>query len=211
MGENDGRKSNQPQRWIYLDAYAIQIHEVSVGEFEKFIQETGYFTPAWDARIVDQMRFYPVTGLSWEDANAYCKWLGMRLPSEAEWEKAARGLDGRKYPWGDQWDAQKANTYEKKAGKPYPVGSLPDGASPYGVLDMSGNVAEWVADYFDSSYYSYAPQRNPTGPDQVLDHGLRGGSYASPREQATTYFRDSSHSALSNVRVGLRCALSYKD
>jgi len=89
-----------------------------------------------------------------------------------------------------------------------PVGSFPDGASPYGVFDMAGNAAEWVADYFDFMYYTYAPDHNPPGPDQVMDHGLRGGSWASPSAQAQTFFRDSSHSVRPNSRVGFRCALT---
>jgi iron(II)-dependent oxidoreductase len=89
-----------------------------------------------------------------------------------------------------------------------PVGSFPQGVSPYGALDMAGNAAEWVNDYFAFDYYTYGPDHNPTGPDQVLDHGLRGGSWASPQTHAQTFFRDSSHSVRPNPRVGFRCALS---
>ena len=91
------------------------------------------------------------------------------------------------------------------------MGSYPAGASPYGVLDMAGNAAEWVADYFDVTYYRTAPDHNPPGPDQVMDHGLRGGSWASPRTHAQTFFRDSSHSVKPNLRVGFRCARPVAD
>jgi formylglycine-generating enzyme required for sulfatase activity len=100
------------------------------------------------------------------------------------------------------------NTVEGGPGELLPVGTFPAGASPYGALDMAGNAAEWVNDYFDSGYYAYAPTHNPTGPNQVLDHGLRGGSWASPHTHAQTFFRDSSHSVRPNPRVGFRCAQS---
>lgn len=208
MGQDDGRASNQPRHRVYLDAYSIQKTEVTVAEFAEFIQATGYPALGWSPAAANQNPRLSVTGVLWKDADAYCRWRGWRLPSEAEWEKAARGLDGRRYPWGDKWDNRKANTLESGPGGLLPVGSLPQAASPYGLLDMSGNAAEWVADYFTFDYYQISPERNPTGPTQILDHGLRGGSYTSSAGQATTYFRDSSHSVLPNPRAGFRCAIS---
>lgn len=205
MGENNGRRSNRPQRRVYLDAFEIHITEVTRQDFAGFVTATGYQAPGWVPDERDEDDHLPVVGVLWEDADAYCRWLGMRLPTEAEWEKAARSSDGRIYPWGNVWDENKANTTESGLSKLLPVGSFPDGASPYGILDMTGNAAEWVSDYFDPTYYTYAPEHNPTGPDVIMDRVLRGGSFAGPANYATTYFRDSSHSDRPNYRVGFRC------
>ena len=211
MGQDDGPRSARPQRRVYLDAFWIDRTEVTNIAFDEFVAETG-FQPEreWDAAFATEHPSEPVTGILWTEADAYCRWAGKRLPTEAEWEKAARGTDGRTYPWGNEWDTTRANTAESKIGGPLPVGSSPAGASPYSVLDLAGNVAEWVSDSFIFDYYTQAPDRNPGGPDEVSDHGLRGGSWASPREQAQTFFRDSSHSVKPNARVGFRCAQSKK-
>ncbi len=211
MGVNDGRRSNEPKRQVHLDAYAIMRMEVTRAEFAKFVQATGYQAAGWDQAKLEITGDMPVTGVLWEDARAYCEWAGMRLPTEAEWEKAARGTDGRRYPWGNEWDPTLANTRESSHGNVLPAGSFPGGASPYGVLDMTGNASEWVADYFTFDYYTYAPDHNPQGPDIVMDHCLRGGSYDAPAQWATTYFRNSSHSAKPNQRVGFRCAKSVEE
>jgi sulfatase modifying factor 1 len=209
MGEDDGRFSNQPMHQVYLDEYYIMKTEVTIQEFGKYIKETGYITKGWTPELAASEGNLPVTNIVWKDAEAYCQWAGMRLPTEAEWEKAARGDDSRHFPWGDTWDVSLANTYVSDQGHPMPVGSYPQGASPYGVLDMCGNVIEWVADYFDFTAYDSAIVENRTGSTQPMDHGLRGGSYDSPADQVTTYFRDSSHSVMPNSRVGFRCAMRY--
>jgi formylglycine-generating enzyme required for sulfatase activity len=208
MGENDGRESNQPQHKVYLDVFEIQLTEVTRSQFARFLSDTGFTMPGIQDSGQEESGKLPVVGVTWRDADAYCRWLGMRLPTEAEWEKAARGEDGRRYPWGNEWEINKANTAESGIGNVLPVGSFPESASPYGLLDMCGNASEWVADYYDAAYYTYAPERNPTGPVLILDHVLRGGSFDSFHEKATTYFRDSSHSVRANTRVGFRCARS---
>jgi formylglycine-generating enzyme required for sulfatase activity len=207
-GEEGGRRVDRPRHKVYLDAFAIDRTEVTNTAFAKFVAAANYQTEGWDDRLAQTAPHKPVVGVLWRDADAYCRWADKRLPTEAEWEKAARGTDGRRYPWGDTWDATRCNTAESGRAGPLPVGGFPEGASPYGALDMAGNAAEWVADYFDFSDYANAPDHNPTGPTRVSDHGLRGGSWASPAEQAQTFFRDSSHSARPNFRVGFRCALS---
>ncbi len=212
MGQDNERRSNRPEREVFLDAYAIDRTEVTNFAFGEFVDQTGFIPErGWDESYALDQGDLPVVALLWEEADAYCTWAGKRLPTEAEWEKAARGTDARIYPWGDPWDASRANTAEGGIGAPQSVGSYPDGASPYGVLNMTGNVAEWVSDHFDFDYYTYAPDHNPRGPEKPLDHGLHGGSYADPAEFATAFFRNSSHSALPNYRVGFRCALTWME
>ena len=164
----------QPQRRIHLDGFWIDRYEVTVGQYRKFCQATGRKmpnVPAWDWR--DDR---PMVLVTWTDAAAYAKWAGKRLPTEAEWEKAARGTDGRIYPWGNTWDGGRcANRSNSKSTKP--VGSYPSGASPYGVLDMAGNAQEWCADWYDSHYYGSAPSSNPKGPGAGNARVLRGGSW----------------------------------
>jgi formylglycine-generating enzyme required for sulfatase activity len=208
MGEDGERSSSRPQRQITLDGFAIDRTEVTNAAVGQFVEEASVQLVGWDAVQASERPQEAAVGLLWREADAYCRWAGRRLPTEAEWEKAARGTDGRRYPWGDLWDPKRANTAESGLGRVTTVGSYPSGASLYGVLDMAGNAAEWVADPYDPDYYSHAPDRNPLGPDAVLDHGLRGGSWASPKEHAQTFFRDSSHSVRPNPRVGFRCARS---
>lgn len=208
MGSDAGPSSSRPAHWVYLEAYRIDRTEVTNAQMLAYVEATGEVPQAWHGRTAPGPSNRPATGLRWREAQAYCHWLGMRLPTEAEWEKAARGTDGRSYPWGDTWDASRANTAESGRSGPVEVGTYPSGASPYGALDMVGNVQEWVADYYDPGYYAVAPARAPTGPSQVLDHGLRGGSWDSPKEWGTTFFRDSSHSAVPNDRTGFRCAVT---
>lgn len=169
----------QPQHTVYLDAFWIDRTEVTNAQYRKCVEaEACKESGCWDESDVNAPD-QPVVCVVWDDAQDYAAWVGGRLPTEAEWEKAARGTDGRLYPWGNSPpDCHKAN-YVGCAGKALPVGSHPEGASPYGVLDMAGNVFEWVADLYDADYYSWTPFRNPQGPppSSCSFRVLRGGSF----------------------------------
>jgi formylglycine-generating enzyme required for sulfatase activity len=210
MGSNGGPPSTRPLHSVFVSSFEIAITEVTVEQFQAFARDSGRMPLVWTGGVLAMDPHYPVTGILWEEASAFCEWYGLRLPTEAEWEKAARGTDQRAYPWGDFWDPSLANTTRGGARGVVVVGSLPGGASPYGILDMCGNVQEWVADYFSPTYYQESPSRDPMGPQLVLDRGLRGGSWASPASQSTTYFRNSSHSVSPNDEVGFRCARSIQ-
>jgi formylglycine-generating enzyme len=206
MGSDTGPQSARPAHNVFLSSYQIAMTEVTVDQFRRYVEESGNVPLSWAGGAPPLDLNLPVTGILWKEAVAYCDWYGFRLPTEAEWEKAARGSDGRAYPWGSTWHGSLANTEGSGPDRVTRAGAYPDGASPYGLLDMSGNAQEWVADYFDPTYYQTSPTHDPKGPQTVLDHVLRGGSWASPHGQATTFFRDSSHSVMPNNRVGFRCA-----
>jgi sulfatase modifying factor 1 len=162
MGSDDGPRSSRPAHRVFLEAFAIGRTEVTNAQMQAFVQATGEEPQSWQEGTGPGSDEEPARGILWREAQAYCAWLGMRLPTEAEWEKAARGTDGRTYPWGDTWEASRANIAEAGRAGPVDVGSFLEGASPYAALDMIGNVQEWVADYYDPGYYAVAPARAPT-------------------------------------------------
>jgi iron(II)-dependent oxidoreductase len=208
MGSDDGDADNveKPRHRVYLNTFRIDKFEVTNGLYRRFMESTGRTAPQFwnDSKWNEPQQ--PVVGVSWDDANAYCRWAGKRLPTEAEWEKTARGTDGRKYPWGDQWDSSHANSGESKIGKTVVVGSYSSSVSPYGAHDMAGNVWEWVADWFDADYYSRAPNRNPKGPDSGQSRVLRGGSWISSPESLRTSGRNLDNPAEGFNDCGFRCA-----
>lgn len=154
LGSNDDKESSYyPEQKVKLPAYWIDKNEATNTEFLDFAVKTGYTGEGakegkdWRQFFTPDKARYPVVFITWNDAEAYCKSLGKRLPTEDEWEKAARGTDGRKYPWGNTWDATKTNTYESGLRDPNAVGKFPD-TSPYGVSDMLGNVQEWTSSWY---------------------------------------------------------------
>jgi len=166
---NSASVKEWPQHKVYLDAYWIDRTEVTNAQYNQCAVAAGICT---GGNIDPEWANWPVTFVTWDQAQTYCHWVGGRLPTEAEWEKAARGTDGRTYPWGEGIDCDHA----RYAGAPncgsecLAVGSLPAGASPYGALDMAGNAAEWVADWMDVDYYEVSPRENPQGPDFPPEH-----------------------------------------
>ena len=206
MGDNfcEGDARERPAHTVDLDAYYIAKYEVTNAQWKKFRDEPGYDEPKyWPGGHVvprDQVPYwndaknhgggtpgsgdYPVLGVNWDSAVAYCRWVSTktgktyRLPTEAEWEKAARGTGQRRYPWGDGIDRSTANYV---GAQPYdtgtPVGFYPKGASPYGVDDMAGNVMEWCQDWYSRDYYSVSPRKNPKGPETGTYRVVRGGTF----------------------------------
>jgi len=173
--------TEQPQRKVYLDGYWIYKYEVTVAQYKKFCSDTKRRMPK--APSWGWVHNHPMCNVTWKDAADYAKWAGVSLPTEAQWEKAARGKDGRMYPWGNKWEeSSKCNWGYGGPYKTQPVGSYPAGASPYGCMDMAGNVGEMCADWFDEDYYRIAPSRNPRGPAKGNARVLRGGSWFSHRE-----------------------------
>jgi formylglycine-generating enzyme len=154
----------EPQRKVYLDGYWIYKYAVTAKQYRTFCHATGRKMPRAPYREGWRDR-YPMAAVSWNDARAYAEWAGVALPTEAQWEKAARGTDGRSYPWGNEWDASKCDNWVNIGEiRPKPVGSYPRGASPYGCMDMAGSVLQWCSDWYDGHYDISAPSRNPLGP-----------------------------------------------
>ena len=204
----------EPQRSVTLDAYAIGMYQVTNAQYAQFVEATGYPQPQFwtDARF--NAPDFPVAGVSWYDATNFLEWLcsltseAYRLPTEAEWEKAARGTDGREYPWGNTWDAAKTNTSESQNGQLMPVGSYPAGVSPYGCYDMAGNVSEWCSDWFHAETYQYSPSDNPQGAIEGRRKLIRGGSWRARGEFAARCANRAAYEPIRAVHiVGFRIAI----
>ena len=208
MGDDD----NSPQREIYIDSFYVDQHEVTIARFARFLKATGATeTPlAWESANVRTRGELPVIGVDWYEANAYCKFAGRRLPSEAEWEKAARGTDGRKFPWGNESPTTTRANYENSSPNGYDggltkVGHFPLGQSPYGADDLAGNAAEWVADWYSESFMR-GDVRNPKGPDTGTGKVMRGGGRFDPGDRINATKRYFASRENRDPEVGFRCA-----
>jgi formylglycine-generating enzyme required for sulfatase activity len=170
----------KPQHTVYVDAFWIDRTEVTNDMYRQCVRSGECSEPAHSRRYHSAAHAnHPALGISWDQAVQYCAWAGRRLPTEAEWEKAARGTDGRLYPWGMEAPEASRLNFNHLVDDTAAVGNYPDGASPYGVLDMAGNVWEWVLDGYDEEYYAASPERNPGGGTSVNQRVLRGGSWSS--------------------------------
>lgn len=211
--------NEKPQHTVWLDAYWIDRTEVTNAQYAKCVAD-GVCQKPYERKPKSseiyygnvQYANYPVTYLDWTMAATYCKWAGRRLPTEAEWEKAARGTDGRTYPWGDDAPTCRlANYYDGKnycVGYTSAVGSYPDGASRYGALDMAGNVWEWVTDWYGESYYGSSPLRNPLGPESGEYRVLRGGTWDFFVWGLRSAYRYWGDPVDNGYNYGVRCAAS---
>lgn len=195
MGSENGGDDEKPVHEVHLDACYIGKHPVTNAQYGDFLEATGHDEPeGCGSEFSGPDR--PVVGVSWHDAVAFCRWLSKqtgedwRLPTEAEWEKAARGTDGREYPWGDQQPSSRYCSFDEQVGHTSDVGSYPAGVSPYGCHDMAGNVWEWCADRYGEDYYRKSPDRNPTGPSSGGSRVLRGGSWGDGPNCCRSAYRD---------------------
>jgi eukaryotic-like serine/threonine-protein kinase len=248
--DTEANDNEKPQHRVYLDTFWIDRTEVTNAMFARFVTETGHKTDAenfgqsyvfnvtikgWEqtkgadwqhprgpGSDIKGLEQHPVVQVSWDDAVAYCRWAGQRLPTEAEWEKAARGTDGRKYPWGAEGVAGNLLNFadrnldvswaDKSVDDGYqftaPVDTYPAGTSPYRALDMAGNVWEWVADRYNEKYYANSPAENPQGPDSGDLRVPRGGSWTDPLRNVRAAVRYGRAPDDRLDAVGFRCARS---
>lgn len=214
-GTQAGGFDEQPERSIYLDSFSIDRYEVTNGQYQAFVTKTNHRHPGPPSRYAKNMvrmrgLNQPVVYVSWEDADAYCRWKGKRLPTEAEWEKAMRGTDGRLWPWGNVQDLNAANWARVDDGfeATAPVGSLKHDVSPYGIVDGAGNVMEWVADWYAEDSYRDPADKNPLGPEHGLFRVMRGGAYTSTGSDIRITSRSKMVPDFRDETIGFRCASS---
>ena len=219
-GARDGGIDEYPNHEVELDAYYIDKYEVATGLYERFMRATGHRMPShgtdpsknvWQGGGVlpTSLSAVPVVNVDWFDARAYCQWAEKRLPTEAEWEKAARGTHDQRFPWGNVEPTRQHLNFNQQwrgAGTLAPVGSYEKGKSPYGVYDMAGNVWEWVADWYEADYYAGSPCCNPQGPPTGTRRVIRSSGWQVESPQVRIFTRIASQPLDRNHSTGFRCA-----
>jgi formylglycine-generating enzyme required for sulfatase activity len=207
MGNRETERSPLEHR-VHVSGFLIDKTAVTWGQYKRFAAATGTAMPPHEPfwGIHDD---HPAVFVTWEEAKAYCEWVGGRLPTEAEREKACRGTDERTYPWGNEEPTPERAAFRRSwgFGATDPVGAHPKGASPYGLLDMGGNVWEWCADWYDDKYYEVAPRRDPTGPSSGEAHVVRGGSWDSRPSVLSCSCRNWGYRGYREGDFGFRCAV----
>lgn len=225
MGSEDGLPNERPEHTVTLDSYYVDQYEVTLSLYRKFLESTKQESPStWDDEATTTVGDRPATGMKWQSALAYCQWAGKRLPTEAEWEKAARGTDGRRYPWGDMQPFVDIANYNRGMwvneaitlvavtsgleGMSVRHGLKEGGKSPFGLSHMAGNAAEWVADWYGRDYYQRTPEMNPLGPATGEKRVIRGGSWADLPAALRVTARFSAEADYEDRTIGFRCAMN---
>jgi formylglycine-generating enzyme required for sulfatase activity len=202
-------QDDRPARKISVDPFYLDAREVTNAEYAEFVkarkQRPPYHWPG--GRVPEGKENLPVANVDWNEATAFCAWAGKRLPTEAEWERAARGLaEGKKYPWGDRNVTKKDACYDTLKG-PCAVASF--APNSFGLFDMAGNVWEWCADWYEKDYYAAAPEQNPRGPSAGMYRVIRGGSWADVPKYLTTANRSWARPLERSPNIGFRCAKGF--
>jgi len=211
MGSNQGAVDEKPPHRVVLSTFWIDKFEITAGAYQA-CADSGYCAPAEGVAGCNAGRGgradHPINCVDWEQARDYCIWAGKRLPTETEWEKAARGPDGRRFVWGDELPARELMNYGNNVGSTTPIGTYPDGVSFYGLHNMGGNVHEWTADFYDAAYYSSSPEQDPPGPESGILRVVRGSSWrvGVPQEALTATVRQAFQPTSSDNSLGFRCA-----
>ena len=210
MGSEQGDDDEQPVHRVVLERFYLDTFEVTNGRFAKFVAAIQS-EPPWgfaDQETPVAQAERPVRWVNWLEATGYCLWAGKRLPTEAEWEKAARGTDGRTYPWGNEPPTAAHAVFGLKEGDETvsPIGNRDAGSSPYGVHDLAGNLYEWVTDWYDDAFYTQSVPSNPRGPVEGTAKVQRGGSYFNSPYRLRSAFRTKSDPTEHDPHVGFRCA-----
>ncbi|MEQ1793250.1 MAG: SUMF1/EgtB/PvdO family nonheme iron enzyme [Nitrospira sp.] len=222
-GDRDGGRDEYPRHDVFVSNFYIDKFELTNGRYLEFVKATGHRIPQnpknatrnlWQGDVItESLTDRPVINVDWADANAYCQWVGKRLPTEAEWEKAAKGTADRRFPWGNVEPTNKhLNFNQQWIGEKtlMPVGSYEAGKSPFGVYDMAGNVWEWVNDWYDAKYYEKSPAKNPTGPETGTKRVLRGSGWQNETPTVRIFTRVDSDPTIRNESTGFRCAMDAR-